>query len=309
MLIEISLIFLSVVFLLAASIEDIKKGEVSNKTSWGFLISASLLSFFFSLYYGDFGIIVNALIGGLLYFAAGFFMYLAGIWGGADAKILAGIGCVIGNLNLKGIFLSSLAPALFNASPYILYVFSLAVAALPYLLIYGLIMGVKNPHILKHFFRKFTSDRKDLINEIKNINFALILVLCFGLSILSALNSNFKFLAISLLLPLFFAIIFIYLRVVEKEGLTKTISIDNLKEFDRIIDRIEVEGVLIADNKTEGVSQEEISRIKKLRDEGKISGNVRVMDGMRFIPVLLFGFLLLIAENINLNFWQFQFNW
>jgi hypothetical protein len=291
MLIEITLIFLAVGFLLAASIEDIKKGEVSNKTSYGFLISALLASIFFSLYYGDFGIIINAFTGGILYFAAGFFMYMAGIWGGADVKILAGIGCVAGNLNLRGTFLSSLSLPLSNASPYVIYLVSLAISAVPYLVIYGIITCVRNPQIFTRFFKRFTTEREDMINEIKNPGFALILVMCLGLSILSALNSNVKFLVISLAIPVFFTIIFIYLRVVEKEGFTKIISVDDLKEFDRLIDSIEVNGVPIADTKIECVSLDEITRIKKLRDEGKIPGSIRVRDGMRFVPALLFGFL------------------
>ena len=291
MLIEITLIFLAMGFLLAASIEDIKKGEVSNKTSYGFLISALLASSFFSLYYGDFGIIINAFIGGLLYFATGFFMYMAGIWGGADVKILAGIGGVAGNLNLQGTFLSSLSLPLSNASPYVIYLVSLAISAVPYLAIYGIITGIRNPQIFTRFFKRFTTERKDMINEIKNPGFALILVMCLGLSILSALNSNVKFLVISLAIPVFFTIIFIYLRVVEKEGFTKIISVDDLKEFDRLIDSIEVNGVPIADTKIECVSLDEITRIKKLRDEGKIPGSIRVRDGMRFVPALLFGFL------------------
>jgi prepilin signal peptidase PulO-like enzyme (type II secretory pathway) len=64
-----------------------------------------------------------------------------------------------------------------------------------------------------------------------------------------------------------------------------------LKEFDRLIDSIKVNGVPIADIKIERISQDEINRIKKLKDEGKIPGSIRVRDGMRFVPALLFGFL------------------
>jgi len=292
MLIEITLIFLSLIFLTGASIEDIRKGEVSDRTSYGFLVSALLVSAFFSLYMGDWGIIIKALSGGLMYFALGFLMYIAGIWGGADAKILAAVGCVLGNLNLQGIFLSSYAAPVFASSPHIIYLVSLAACAIPYLAIYGIIIGIKNPLIIEKFLKRFTTERDELINEIKNPNFLLILMMCLGLAVLSAFYSYFKFLALSLLIPVFFTIIFVYLKVVEKEGFTKTISVDDLREYDWLVDRIEDSGVQVAGNKLEGISQDEISEIKRLRDEGKIPDRIKVREGMRFIPALLFGFLL-----------------
>jgi len=108
---------------------------------------------------------------------------------------------------------------------------------------------------------------------------------------------NVKFIVVLLtgILPVF---IFLtaYLKVVERTAMQKTINLYELKEEDIIAKDIIVDGEKIAGkNDSDGVTKEQIEKIKELAKVGKIPDKITIKWGVKFVPVLFLGFLIFVV--------------
>jgi len=92
-IIKFSVAFL---YLFVSSIKDIKSREVWNWLSYTLIVLGFSLNAFFSVFYMDSSFILGSLAGFFAAMGFSFLMYFSGQWGGGDAKVLMGLGALMG---------------------------------------------------------------------------------------------------------------------------------------------------------------------------------------------------------------------
>lgn len=93
---NIILILVALFFLSISSITDLFTLHVPDLVSWGFVFIVSVIQILIAIYQTEIGIVFSSVQGGLAMFAGGSLLYMIGYWGGADAKLLTGIGVLYG---------------------------------------------------------------------------------------------------------------------------------------------------------------------------------------------------------------------
>jgi Flp pilus assembly protein protease CpaA len=96
MMIYIIKFFVAFLYLLVSSIKDIKSREVWNWLSYTLIALGFSLNAFFSVFYMDSSFILGSLAGFFAAMGFSFLMYFSGQWGGGDAKVLMGLGALLG---------------------------------------------------------------------------------------------------------------------------------------------------------------------------------------------------------------------
>ena len=274
-MIATTIILTTILFLAAASYYDLKTGEIPDKISIG-LLAAVLILTIAGAVTESYDFLINALLVGALYFVIGYISFYLGQLGGGDVKLLAGIGAAVATIPVSG-FLPN----------YAAYIIDAGVVVMPYAAAYGLFLGLRNKSVFAEF-----------AGEIKKIKIILLIILSFFpllfLLLLSAAKVNFTLILLTGILPVF-VLLTAYLKVVEKTAMQKTIPVSELKEEDVPAEDIIVDGRKIAGkNDIAGITKEQLLEIRKLAEEGRIPDKITIKWGMKFVPVLFFGFLILV---------------
>ena len=103
---EIFLIVLALIWVLFASIQDLKKRMVSNWLNFSLIIFALGFRFFYSLFESNsFAFFYQGLIGLGIFFVIGNLLYYGKLFAGGDAKLMIALGAV---LPLSDVFLVNL---------------------------------------------------------------------------------------------------------------------------------------------------------------------------------------------------------
>jgi len=92
-------IFLTLIFLFfigIASLIDLFTLHVPDLISYSFIILSLITRIGMSIYYMDASILISSFMAGIVLFMIGWLFYMLRIWGGADSKILTGVGIVFG---------------------------------------------------------------------------------------------------------------------------------------------------------------------------------------------------------------------
>ena len=273
------LIGIAIIFLTLDSIIDLMTGEIPEKLTLGLATIIILIATVHTLYYLNPAYVGYAAIVGIAYYIMGYVLFWLGQWGGGDVKMITGIGCVFGYLDALGYswINTTITPY------YITYFINMAVIATPYAVIYTIILGLLNPHIFKTY-----------IHEFKRHKIILACILSFAHTIAS-LYYNQHFLAIVYMLLPIFALASVYLKVVEKNLLCKTVSVKELQEGDIVAEDIFDGDEKLADKKNiEGITEEQLIKICELVAHGKLHSDIKIKWGVKFGPTLFLSFLVTI---------------
>lgn len=271
------IITIAFVFLFFASIYDLRTGEVPDSVSVGYSGATILLSLVYSLKLASSAILFETLLIGAGYFFIGYIIFRLGQWGGGDVKILAGIGCTLGLLNVLGFGWPN---SIFF--PYwVTYYVNMATVAAPYVIAYGIILGLKNPNAFERF-------KKQIVK--KQMIAVLILTV---VPIIVATTLEYKTLTIAYAsIPLFF-IFSVYLKCVEHVALKKTINVADLCQGDILAEDVAVENVKKVSGKNiEGITAEDLKLIRDLAKEGKIPTTIVIRWGIKFVPIFLIALII-----------------
>ncbi|ODS36476.1 MAG: hypothetical protein A7316_02590 [Candidatus Altiarchaeales archaeon WOR_SM1_86-2] len=290
-MLDIVVILIILLFLSAASYSDLRTGEVPDKISFGLVIILLLLSAAYSIYHQKLWVIDALIIGGV-YFIVGYVMYYLGQWGGADVKILAGVGLGIGLIAAHGgesVFAFTVDHHAVSYLVDILFIIT------PYVGAYALILGVLNKGVFSGFKGSIREKNFLIIFFLSLIPAAILL----PSSLTNIMPINKFLIIIALILPPV-VLLSQYLKVVEKTALRKTIDVEELSEYDMVAEDIIVDGEKIACKRdVDGLSKEQIEKIRDLAGEQKIPPTITVKYGIFFIPVFLLAFLLFLwAGNV-----------
>ena len=272
MIIEYILVITALLWVLFASLSDIKTREVPDWLSYSLIAIGLGLRGINSIYLKDVWFFLYGLIGLTIMFGFGMLMYYTKQWGGGDSKLIMGLGAVFGS-NIDTIF-NPVIDFPFLA----ILVFNILLIGGFYGLFYGFILAIKNR---KNFLKEI---KKEKLSEIK-LAFISSIIIIILLSIIS-----YKLIPYWILFGagiMFLSLVLLFMKIVEKCCMYKYISVDKLTEGDWVAEDIIVKGKLICSKKDLELTKEQISKLRNLKIK-----NVFVKEGIPFVPSFLIGLLI-----------------
>ncbi|MEK6948207.1 MAG: A24 family peptidase [Nanoarchaeota archaeon] len=312
------LIVVALIYLIFASITDIKTREVPNWLNYSLIAIGLGSRAIYSIITNDRSYLLYGLIGLGIFFIIANVMYYAKQWGGGDAKLLMGMGAMFGNYG--GI--KYLTPV-FDLPFIIVLIINILVAGALWGIIYSTHLAIKN--------------KKEFIKNIKeNAHKTFIYLIIIGIIVIITsllITNEFKFLILMLGITLsLLPSTYIFFKAVEKSSMYKKMNIDRLTEGDWLAEDVKKGNKIICSsikNKNEyqiSDNKKKINKffkrikylpfkkqllsfilkrteksvnygltkndIKRLRDN-KIK-YVIIKDGLPFVPGFLIGFLFTI---------------
>ncbi len=253
-------------FLAAASIADLRSREVPDLLSYGLILFGVSYGFGKALLLLSWLPAAQMLLGGGVLGLLAALLFYTGQWGGADAKLLLGLG------SLLGLGFGSFEAILF-------LVVALFAGAL-YGLLYAGFLAVKEWTRFREGFvatirsKPISAARRIVVLACFLIIFAVILV-PWDLKGLVAL--------LGLLIYAFFYL-WLFIRTVEQALLIKEYPVRALTEGDWILHDIVVDGKRICGPKDRGISVEQIAELRRRKVR-----SVTVKEGIPFVPSFLLG--------------------
>ncbi|MBI3032721.1 prepilin peptidase [Candidatus Woesearchaeota archaeon] len=273
---ELIIIILALAALAIGSYTDIKSREVPDVINYGLVFLGVGLGIVFSIISKDWHILLNSLLGFLIMFIFGAVMFYTGQWGGGDAKMLMGIGALVG-------LEASIKTWLTNIPFLFFFIGLVLIVGGGYGLIWGIVIGIQHK-------KQFLEEVKKRLYQstIKRTKVILVIasLLLIGYSFTLTFYLRLLVLILVLLLLVSFYLI-IFIKIIEELGMVKEIPLSQLTEGDWINKEIKVKGKYIAGPKDLGVSKEQIALLKKLNIK-----KVEVKYGMPFVPAFLVAFII-----------------
>ncbi len=264
---------ISLLWLIFATVTDIKKREVPDWLSYSLIGIGLGTRLIYSLMYNEYSFILYGLAGLFICLLFGNLMYYTKQWGGGDAKLLMGLGALFADYRI--IYAS------FNIPFLLILIINIFFAGSIYGIIYSAYLAIKN----KDKFMKKWRERKQ---------HGLLLAGAFG--ILMAIVSYFLFdgfyqifgiVSGLLFIVLYFLIIFI--KIVEDTCMYKQRSLDKLIEGDWLVKDVLIKGKLIVKVRGLGLTKKDIQILKKYKVKSLL-----IKDGIPFVPGFLIGLIITI---------------
>ncbi|MFH1307446.1 MAG: A24 family peptidase [archaeon] len=265
----IFLIILAAIWIVAASISDVRKREVPNWLNFSLVAVALSYRVMKSLIEADASFLVQGLIGFAIFFALGYIFYYGKIFAGGDAKLLIALGPVLP-------FSSSFA---INLSIFLVFVFLLLLAGSVYGLLYSFVLTFK-------FRKKFAKEFK--VQFIKN-KFAFIFALVvFIIILITASYFSEKFILFLGVLIFIFPFLYTYARSIEESCMVKKVKPSKLVEGDWLYKEVRI-GINLIKPNWQGLTIRDLKILKKSRK------SIYVKEGIPFVPAFLIAFIILVV--------------
>jgi Flp pilus assembly protein protease CpaA len=275
------LIVLGLIWIIFATIQDIRTKEVSDWLNFSLVIFALSFRFFYDLFslevfsLGGFMFFYQGVIGFAIFFALANLFYYSRLFGGGDAKLMYGLGAV---LPFSVDFFS-------NLKIFVVFIFIFFFVGAIYGLIGSFILFYRN---FKEAKKKF----KKIFNSGRNLCF---FSMSFGLVLMFSgffISELFYFGTIVFIMPL----LFVFSKAVDESAMVKLVEVSKLREGDLLYANVKVGGKIINKN-WNGLENKEISLIKKFHQK------VKIREGIAYVPVFLISFIVLLFF-INSNLWN-----
>jgi Flp pilus assembly protein protease CpaA len=264
----IFLIGLALVWIIFASVQDLRSREVANWLNFSLIIFALGFRFFFSLFErGDFAFFYQGLIGLGIFLLLGNFLYYGRMFAGGDAKLMIALGAI---LPFSESFYTNVMLFVWF---FVIFLFVGAV----YGMLWSLVLMLRNFDSWKKEFGRQFSKNKKLIYVIMFLGLILMLVGIFETFV-------FFFGILIFILPYFY----LYAKSVDEVCMVKQIKVGKLREGDWLYKDVKV-GKNLIKAKWEGLSKKNIALIQKSKKD------VLIREGIPFIPVFLIAFLIFIS--------------
>ncbi|MEM2707500.1 MAG: A24 family peptidase [Candidatus Pacearchaeota archaeon] len=256
--------FIFFIYLLIATIWDIKKREIPDWISYSLLFFGISYRIFQSFFYSS--IIFNLAIVYFLFFILANIFYYSKFFAGGDYKLLI-----------------SLSPV-FCYPPLILKKDFFFLKFLIYVLIVSSIYGlIWSFYILIKNYKKFKF--KEEIKESKFLTIVLFSLIFLILSLIFYFIYDHIFFIFSFLIFLIFPFLYIIINFADKMLIIEK-NYNEIVEGDILYKDIKI-GNKIIKAKWEGLNKEEIKLIKKFKKK------VKIKEGIPFVPVFFIAFVLL----------------
>ena len=268
------LIIIALIWIIFATITDIKKREVPDWLNYSLIAIGLGSRLIYSFILNNYSYILYGLIGFIIAFAIANLMYYTKQWGGGDSKLLMGLGAMFGSYQSIEI-VNSLNKLPFLATLLI----NIFIAGAFYGLFYCSYLGIKNK---KQFLIEF---KKQNFKYLKIISLALLLLIIPSIVLFNyPLSLIISILLIFLLISLFSIYI---IRIIENISFYKMIDINMLTPGDWLVNDIVKNKKIICKTRNIGLTKEDILNLKK----NKIK-KVLIKEGIPFVPSFLLGFII-----------------
>jgi Flp pilus assembly protein protease CpaA len=269
------LYILLLIGIIIATIRDVQTREVPDLVSYGLITLGILGGLILAIIGQDIHIFLEHLYGFLIGLSIGLIMFYARQWGGGDAKLLAGVGGIL------GFSLSNLSLVEF----FVLLVFGGALYGVVTILYLALI---KHRKIFLPAFKKHL--RTPMVHRLR------IALVCSGALIIALIffvPTDVRILLGFILLALYVLIYsWIFMRIVEQRLLIKEYLVMRLTEGDWVVQDVKVKGRLIVSSTTTGITLEQIAKLRAAKIK-----KVLVKEGIPFVPGFLIALLVLILAH------------
>ncbi len=308
-------IFSLLIFLSIASYLDFKKREVEDWLNYGFLFFAFFYNSLLSVVGWNYSYIVFSLIGFGIAYLISLLLFYTNQWGGGDAKAFIAFGAFVGlpinfdafniikyhQLRFDLIFrfnsrTSNLFGNIFHLSTHFDYLPFIAQFIINLFIVGGIFAVCWAVYVAfrsKANRRKLRSSFIKLYKKYKLQKYAVWIFSAFLVVVGLFIDWSYylKLLISSLgLLSFFMFYLLLFIKVVEKDFMIKSIDVSKVTEGDWIVKDVIVDGKHICGPKDNGISKEQIDELIKLKSKNKIH-NVKIKEGMPFIPSFLIAFI------------------
>jgi Flp pilus assembly protein protease CpaA len=278
---EVFLIVLGLVWIIFASLEDLKKREIANWLNISLIIFALGFRFFYSLFFGiengeGFMFLWQGILGLGVFFIIGNLFYYGRLFAGGDANLMIALGAVL------PFSLSTFENISVGVSFLLLFLLWGAI----YGISWSIYLGIKNKDNFKKEFKKQFNKNKKM----------LYLSVVLGILFLALGFIEVMFVAFGILifiLPYFWFLA----KSIDEVSMVKLVDPGKLTVGDWLYKDINVKGKTIKAD-WNGLTEEEIKLLKKQKKK------VKVRYGIPYAPVFFFSFLTLVVLWLNglLNF-------
>ncbi|MBM3234498.1 prepilin peptidase [Candidatus Pacearchaeota archaeon] len=264
---EIFLIILALVYLVYASISDLKKREIPNWLSFSLIVFALAYRAFISAINLDLWYFIFGLLGLGVFVALGYGFYYARIFAGGDAKLLMAFGAVLPVSGFYSSLISSFA-----------FIFLILFCGSIYGIIWSFYLILGNWKNFSSEFLKQAGKNKKLFY----FSLALAVILIF-----LPVYSHDWILALIPVIFFLFPLLFIFAKAVEESCMIIDVKTSKLTEGDWLYEKVKI-GRKTIKPYWEGLSLEEIKILRKYK------GKVKIKQGIPFVPAFFFAFVVLI---------------
>lgn len=266
----IFLFSLAFLWILFATIQDIRTKEIANWLNFSLAIFALGFRLFYSLFSaGNLDFFYQGLIGLAIFFVVGNLFYYGKLFAGGDAKLLISLGAVI---PISVSFASTLQLLFF-------FLVIFLVSGAVYGIVVSAVLCIKNYGRFKREFRRQIKSSKGMI-YLFLASAAVLLVLGYYV------DSLFFFLAI---LTFFSAYFYPYAKAVDEAAMVRLIPVTALTEGDWLYENVRV-GRKVIKTSWGGLTHEDLMSLRRMK-----SKKVRIRQGIAFTPVFLISFLVFVC--------------
>ncbi len=268
-----SIIFIIVLIaLLIGTYTDFKVREVPDWLNYGLIFIGIGLRIIFSVAYQDASYLIEGLFGLGAFFIIALVMFYGGQWGGGDAKMVMGLGALIGlELSIDAFLIG--------------FIINIVICGAVFGILFSIYLVARDwRRFTKEFNKRFRAKRR----EKWAVWIATVVLLVISLSLPVHLKISMVILAGMLLLTFY---MFVYLKAVEAASMIKWVSPERLTEGDWVVEDVVVGGKRICGPKDLGIELSQIKRLIRLKKKGKVR-RVLVKYGIPFVPSFLLAFLL-----------------
>lgn len=274
MVFSIVILIIGFLVLLIGSFTDIRTREVPDWVDYGLIFAAIGARLAYSLATFDWSYLIEGILGFIAFFIIAYVMFYAGQWGGGDAKMMMGMGALVG-MRLEWLD--------FSVS-FIVNIFLVGA-------VYGLVWTSVLAFVHRH---KFWIEVKKIVHSPKMLRIRKMFIISALIMIILAMFAGN--LTLKLLLFAFVAFylgtfyLWIFIKAVEKTCMYKFIPPEKLTEGDWIAKNIVVGGKRICGPKDLGIEMSQIRQLIKLKRQKKID-KILIKEGIPFVPSFLIAFV------------------
>jgi Flp pilus assembly protein protease CpaA len=257
---------LALIWIIFATIQDVKSKEIANWLSFSLVVFALGFRFFYSLFVEiNFSFFYQGLLGFGIFFVLGNLFYYGKIFAGGDAKLMYALGAIL------PIYETVVENVQFFLIFFLLFFSSGAI----YTLIISGGLAIKN-------FKKF---RKEFIVQFKKNKKLFCLITCLGLVVM-LLGFLDSFLFIFGILIFVTSYLYIFAKAVDESCMVKVVDTKNLVEGDWLYSDLKI-GKKKVKAVWAGLNQKDIVAIKKYYQK------IKVKQGIPFTPAFLISMIIL----------------
>lgn len=272
---NIPLVILTLIWLVIAIIQDLRKREIENWLNFSLIVFALAYRAFYSVFSSNVLFFLYGLLGFLIFFILANLFYYSRLFAGGDAKLFMALGTILPTT-------SSFSSNIYS---FLAFIFLVLICGSIYSLIYSSVLGFTNRD-------KFAKEFALQLN--KNKKLFIVSALASAFVFIISMFSGIYFINLLIIIFLLFPILYIYAKAVENSCMIINIETRKLTIGDWLAEKVKVKNNIIKPN-WEGLDEEEIKLIQKFKKK------VKIKQGIPFSPSFLFAFLILILLKNSLT--------